>query len=501
MVALDRLPTPAEMIAHLDRHVAGQERAKRLLAAAVYRHYLGLAYRDLPDSKGRDLGRQHVLLLGPTGCGKTFLVRTLAAHLGVPVAMVAATSLVETGYVGDHVDSVLAALHQLAGGDVARAERGIVFLDEFDKLRRVVGHGRDVSGEGVQNALLALLDGGPVRFKVREQVLTLDTSRILFVCTGAFADLPEAVRRRLAKRAPLGFGGGEGAAPRMTDADALAAVTTQDLIEYGFIPELMGRFATIAPLHPLAKSDLAHILGGVEDSALSREVRQFALHGVRLDVADDAREALAERAMGAGTGARGLASLLRGALDEVSWRLPDLAAEGVSLVSMNRGSALGEEPLTMVHGQPVAPDGAPAAEDLRVGALQAPAPSEVRASRLMEEITRLDHGALAARVRQLHADNGRDRLAGEGLAAWQELESREAPTTLVWVLEEMKGARVDLPLFAEALQQADTTRLSAVLHFASYLRERRKHERGRDQKRPRPPRRHVGDNETLPLEL
>ncbi len=323
MVALDRLPTPSEMIAHLDRHVAGQERAKRLLTTAVYHHYLGLALRESPETQGRDLGRQHVLLLGPTGCGKTHLVRTLAAHLGVPVAMVAATSLVESGYVGDHVDSVLATLFQAAGNDMARAERGIIFLDEFDKLRRVSGHGRDVSGEGVQNALLALLDGGPARFRVREQPMTLDTSRVLFVCTGAFADLPDTIRRRLTRRAALGFGsGGDIAPPKLSDGDALAQVIPQDLVEFGLVPEIVGRFAAIAPLHPLSVSDLTHILGDVEHSPLSRAERQFALHGVVLDVPGESREALAKRAMAAGTGARGLTSLLRGALESVSWQLP-----------------------------------------------------------------------------------------------------------------------------------------------------------------------------------
>ena len=194
MVALDRLPTPGGMVRHLDAHVAGQEHAKRELASAVYRHYLGLASRD---TAGADFGPQHALLLGPTGCGKTLLVRTLAAYLGVPVAFCAATSLVETGYVGDQVESVLYALAR-AAGDAQKAERGIVYLDEFDKMRRATDIGRDVSGEGVQNALLSLFDGTRTRFRFRETEFVMDTSRVLFVCSGAFAGLTDVVRRRVA---------------------------------------------------------------------------------------------------------------------------------------------------------------------------------------------------------------------------------------------------------------------------------------------------------------
>lgn len=503
MVALDRLPTPSEMIAHLDRHVAGQERAKRLLTTAVYHHYLGLALRESPETQGRDLGRQHVLLLGPTGCGKTHLVRTLAAHLGVPVAMVAATSLVESGYVGDHVDSVLATLFQAAGNDMARAERGIIFLDEFDKLRRVSGHGRDVSGEGVQNALLALLDGGPARFRVREQPMTLDTSRVLFVCTGAFADLPDTIRRRLTRRAALGFGsGGDIAPPKLSDGDALAQVIPQDLVEFGLVPEIVGRFAAIAPLHPLSVSDLTHILGDVEHSPLSRAERQFALHGVVLDVPGESREALAKRAMAAGTGARGLTSLLRGALESVSWQLPELAADGVTTVRVHSDAAGGAAPPELVRGEPIVWPLGPSADVLCVGALQPPTPSSVRANKLFAEISRYDNGALLRRVQELYAEIGHERLTSAAVGTWNEIVQREAPTRLAWLLEQIKDARLDLPQFVEAWGVAGTPHFGAVIHYACFLREQRRHEREqRSTKRGRTPRRHVGEAEAPTLEL
>ncbi|MBI5170355.1 MAG: AAA family ATPase [Candidatus Eisenbacteria bacterium] len=497
MVALDRLPTPSEMIAHLDRHVAGQERAKRLLTTAVYHHYLGLALRDRPEAHGRDLGRQHVLLLGPTGCGKTHLVRTLAAHLGVPVATIAATSLVESGYVGDHVDSALAALYQAAGHDMARAERGIVFLDEFDKLRRVVGHGRDVSGEGVQNALLALLDGAPARFRVREQPLVMDTSRVLFVCTGAFADLPEMIRRRVGRRGALGFGsGGDLAPPRLTDGEALAQVIPQDLVDFGLVPEIVGRFAAIAPLHPLSVDDLTHILGEVEHSPLSRAERQFALHGVALDVPGESREALARRAMAAGPGARGLASLLRGALEDVSWRLPELASGGVTAVRVPPAAADGAASPELVRGEPsvLAPEAS--AEALSIGALQPPTPSALRASKLLLEISRYDDGALLRRVQELYAELGHERLTAAAVDAWCGITQREAPTRLLWLLEQIKDARLDLAQFVEAWNAAGTPHFGAVIHYACFLREQRRHEREqRSTRRGRAPRRHAGEAE------
>lgn len=489
MVALDRLPTPSELVAHLDRHVVGQAEAKRALASAVYRHYLGLAHRDLPGSGDRDFGRQHVLLFGPTGCGKTLLVRVLARHLGVPVAFTAATTLVETGYSGEHVDSVFAALLAAAGGDPARAERGIVFLDEFDKLRRVAGHGRDVSGEGVQNALLAALDGAPVRLKVRDTVVTLDASRVLFVCAGAFAALAPQVRARLASGGAIGFA----SVPRdepLTDADALARVTAHDLVEFGLVPELVGRFPWVASLRPLGRPDLVRILDQPDDGPLAREARQFELHGVRLEVLAEAREALAARALAMGTGARGLPRLLHETLAPVAWRLPELADEGVSEVRVYRATVEHGAAPELRHGGDGPP---PLADELRHAALAPLSPEEARARRLREELARLNGEESARRQAALEAELGYGQLGMADQAAWHEYRTAEGVTQALWVLTRLRGGGWSLAAFATALRAARHAPPEALLHYAAYAHvvskaeeARRRREARLARRRPRP---------------
>jgi ATP-dependent Clp protease ATP-binding subunit ClpX len=371
MVAVAQLFTPEELVHRLDALVIGQGHAKQRLAMAVYRHYLGLRLRQESGAAASALGPQHQLLLGPTGVGKSLLVSSIAMTLGVPTAFTAATSLVETGYVGTPVESMFAMLLESACGDAALAEHGIVFLDEFDKLRRAPDVGRDVSGEGVQNGLLTLLDGRPVRLRYRDREVSMDSANVLFLCTGAFAGLVPIVRRRLARdRAALGFTGASRSRTKATDAQLLAQATSEDLIEYGIIPELVGRFTGIVALHALSRADLDRVLSESRRSPLLARVRLFEMHGVRLEVSPDARRALVDRALAQGLGARALNRVVDEAFADLEYRLPRLAEMGVGAVRMTRAVVEGREAPVLVHRSKlrdwVAPT--PSAAQLRVGA-------------------------------------------------------------------------------------------------------------------------------------
>lgn len=335
MPSWTKLPTPQAMVRHLDRFVHGQDRAKRDLAMCVYRHYAAMAYRESYPELRHPFGKRHALLLGPTGSGKTYLVNTLAEFLGVPVAFVNATSLVETGYVGEHVDSIFRRLLTLTHGNVAQAERGIVFLDEIDKVRRQdVGGQRDVSGEGVQTSLLAPLDGCPVDLRGDYVGTTVDSGKVLFVCTGAFSGLPDVIRRRLGAGRTMGFNADGEDVAAISDDDVLARGELQDLQDYGFLPEFLGRFAVISTVRSLSRADLVAILRDTEDSPLRRQIRWFEQHGIRLVVPETTLVQLADLAIANFTNARGLERIVAKKLAQLDWELPELMQRGVRQVTV-----------------------------------------------------------------------------------------------------------------------------------------------------------------------
>ena len=319
----EKLPTPLEMVGFLDRSVKGQRRAKLKLATAAYNHFISQANRDF--TKRKRASKQHILLLGPTGSGKTYMVDLLGQYLQVPVSHACAAALVESGYRGRPVDDIIKSLLDQAKGNVQLAEKGIVFIDEIDKIRCEDSGGRDVSGEGVQNALLTLLEGRICDSVDGKAIPAIDTSRILFICAGAFSKLPGIIHKRLGlDRKSIGFDRERSSEVPLNkgyaeDARLLSQVDTLDLIEYGMIPEFLGRFAHIATLDPLSIEDMLEIIQDPEsNSELAKRKELAAIHGIDLQFSKSALRAIAEKAYQLGTGARALNRLIADSLVSVA---------------------------------------------------------------------------------------------------------------------------------------------------------------------------------------
>lgn len=327
-------PAPADLHGLMDEQVVGQQQAKEILAIAVHNHYKRLRSEteSVRDSQRAALGKSNILLLGPSGSGKTLLLQTLARAVDVPFVVADATTLTQTGYVGEDVESLLARLVEAADGHVGRAEWGIVYVDEVDKLAGSAENAtgtRDVAGEGVQQALLKLVEGDRVRVPLKgrrqegNEDVTLETANILFIAGGAFAGLEELIRQRQgADRAGMGF---HAPAPGSTlehSSPGLAAVEAIDLRHYGLIPELVGRFPVIATVDPLSEDDLVRILTEPRDALIKQYQRLFAMEGVDLEVPPEALRAIAARAAARGTGARGLRGILEQALRRPMYDLP-----------------------------------------------------------------------------------------------------------------------------------------------------------------------------------
>ena len=338
--SLDSIPSPSKIKAHLDNYIVGQDYAKMVVSVAVHNHYLRLANPVVDDV---EIEKSNILVFGPTGSGKTLIAQTIAKFLDVPFAMADATSLTEAGYVGDDVESILTKLLQAAGGDVQKAERGIVYIDEIDKKQKKEsgGSSKDVSGEGVQQALLKILEGAEVMVPAsggkknpQSELVKMNTKGVLFVVGGAFVGLDKVVAKSMNKNKGIGFGSTLQAEKEVNDV--LRHTLTEHLVQFGIIPELIGRLPVSAPLEELTAPQLVKVLTEPKNAIIKQYIKMFKLEGLELEFTPDALAEVAKLAKERKTGARGLRSVIESKLIRTQYKLPEMKESGITKIVVTK---------------------------------------------------------------------------------------------------------------------------------------------------------------------
>ena len=349
----DSLPKPKKIFATLDQYVVGQLDAKKTLAVAVYNHYKRIAHLQSPS--GVELQKSNILMIGPTGSGKTLLAQTLARLLNVPLAIVDANALTEAGYVGEDVNDILSSLLNSAHNDLALAERGIVYIDEIDKIARKAGPNRDISGEGVQQALLKILEGSTVNLPIPapasapvQELVTVNTKNILFICGGAFNGLDKVIEARTKGNA-MGFGANISSKAEKNPTALLKEVMPDDLLKYGLIPEFVGRLPIIVTLEALDEAALIDILTKPKNALIKQYKKLMEMDNAELEFEDEALTAIAREALQRGTGARGLRSILERVMRNFMYEVPG-SKESISLTITEKDVLSNQEPTLKIEG-------------------------------------------------------------------------------------------------------------------------------------------------------